>query len=400
MLEWLEIHCPQPNHCAKSVYLFQKWFQRFETPLVRHYYCPVCSKKLVTADGACTNCSVFKSFNYIVGIPVIPQLQKMFNRPGFYTSLSHRFSREKNIDNNIEDIYDGSIYRTYLERDSIFDLKCLNNISFTWNSDGIPLFNSSKYGVWPLSLQINELPIKVRNKVDNMILVGLWHGPKKPVANLFMNCFMPQFSKLYRGVSIHVTDIGREIELKALVLGGTLEMPAKALFSNMKQFNGKMRCHKCKIETVKIGNKRVYNSVSNLSQRTTDETLEFAKQASEKKSVFGVKGPTTISKIVPDFIKATKIDGMHLFMGLAEMLLGFWVSPNFHDHPASMSGYTKLINRRLLSMTVPSFVERLPRGTDDFKYWKAWELIIFIAYYSIPVLNDIMKKEYSEHHQL
>ncbi|KAF7992515.1 hypothetical protein HCN44_004859 [Aphidius gifuensis] len=101
MLKWLEIHCPKPNHCAKSLFLFQE-------------------------------------------------------------------------------IYDGSVYQNYLNDNSIFNLNCPNNISFIWNSDGIPLFKSSKVGVWPLFLQINELPIQERNKVENMILVGLWSGSKKP----------------------------------------------------------------------------------------------------------------------------------------------------------------------------------------------------------------------------
>ena len=38
-------------------------------------------------------------------------------------------------------------------------LSSIGNISLTWNSDGIAVFKSSKYNIWPLYFAINELPI-------------------------------------------------------------------------------------------------------------------------------------------------------------------------------------------------------------------------------------------------
>ena len=37
-----------------------------------------------------------------------------------------------------------------------------NNISVLLNSDGIPIFQSSGIGVWPVQLVINEIPPKER----------------------------------------------------------------------------------------------------------------------------------------------------------------------------------------------------------------------------------------------
>lgn len=136
MLEWLEMHCPQPNHCAKSVYLFKKWFREFEIPLIRHYYCPQCSKKLLNAAQKCSDCKNVKSSPYIIEIPIVSQLQKIFNRPGFFNSSNHRFYREKNNNNNFEDIYDGSAYSSYLVDNDIFDLNSPYIIS---HLHGIPM---------------------------------------------------------------------------------------------------------------------------------------------------------------------------------------------------------------------------------------------------------------------
>ena len=33
-----------------------------------------------------------------------------------------------------------------------------NDLSLTWNTDGIPVFESSNYSIWPVQSVINELP--------------------------------------------------------------------------------------------------------------------------------------------------------------------------------------------------------------------------------------------------
>ena len=36
-------------------------------------------------------------------------------------------------------------------------LRDCKNLSLMWNADGVPLFKSSKYSLWPMYLLINEL---------------------------------------------------------------------------------------------------------------------------------------------------------------------------------------------------------------------------------------------------
>ena len=35
-------------------------------------------------------------------------------------------------------------------------------VTLTFNTDGIPVFKSSKYAFWPMYLMVNELPYKMR----------------------------------------------------------------------------------------------------------------------------------------------------------------------------------------------------------------------------------------------
>lgn len=63
--------------------------------------------------------------------------------------------------NVYSDIYDGKVNQSRVSTGFLADKK---NISFTFNTDGIPVFKSSGFSFWPLYLFINELPYRMRLK--------------------------------------------------------------------------------------------------------------------------------------------------------------------------------------------------------------------------------------------
>ena len=75
------------------------------------------------------------------------------------------------------DIYDGELYKKLLQHPEV--LSSPHNFSFTWNTDGVPVFKSSNFSLWPLYLVVNELSPKKRFSKDSMILAGLWFGSSK-----------------------------------------------------------------------------------------------------------------------------------------------------------------------------------------------------------------------------
>ena len=90
------------------------------------------------------------------------------------TISSTDLKEKKNQGNNLEDIYDGRVYRKLWN--SGF-LSCGDNISFLMNTDGIPVFKSSKISIWPLYLCINELQYK--KKCPEKICCSLGFGLEK-----------------------------------------------------------------------------------------------------------------------------------------------------------------------------------------------------------------------------
>ncbi|CAH3162827.1 unnamed protein product [Porites evermanni] len=56
-----------------------------------------------------------------------------------------------------------------------------NDISVSFNTDGVAVFRSSKKGeLWQLYFVINELSTRIRMSPKNMSTCGLWYAPSKP----------------------------------------------------------------------------------------------------------------------------------------------------------------------------------------------------------------------------
>ena len=124
---------------------------------------------------------------YFLNISIADQIKKLFSRPGFFTSLQHRFTRTISP-GYIGDMYDGALYR-HLSRPGAF-LSYQSNISFQWNTDGVPLFSSSSYSMWPLYLKIKSL-------------AGVWFGDKKPSINTFLKPLCTTMNSLfYNGLTV------------------------------------------------------------------------------------------------------------------------------------------------------------------------------------------------------
>ena len=83
--------------------------------------------------------------------------------------LSYRQTRKKNEQNNIEDVLDGRLYKAHYADDGYFKgtedskKKGVLHISLQIiNTDGVALFRSSTFSIWPVYYLINELPPNCR----------------------------------------------------------------------------------------------------------------------------------------------------------------------------------------------------------------------------------------------
>ena len=410
LLMLISLHCLAPNLCRTTLYLFNKFFGDLRSPVVFHKFCGRCYF-LIEGDTP-LECSICKfdltpqgSVCFFVEIPIIQQLQDMFLRPNFFDDLQYRFNRRKTCESNIEDIYDGRLYKNLYKNDGF--LSSPNNISLMWYTDGVPLFKSSSMSLWPLYFSINELPYRKRMLKENMLIAGLWFGETKPCMSTYLKPFHDTFETLAEGFDACLSN-GSNINVRCIVLCGTCDMPAKSQVLNMIQFNGKFGCCRCLQpgETAQSGkgHTHVYPyDACNPSgpARTWDNFCSDAEKAYvDGTRVNGVNGPCWMLYLC-DIVRGTALDYMHqILLGVVRKLTHFWTDSSYHKEPYSLSKSLNILNKRLLSIKPPTFISRAPSSFSKLKFWKASEFRSFLFYYSVPVLYGVLPSIYFDHHIL
>lgn len=199
LLILISLHCISPNLCCKTLHQFHHFFRSVKNPLVYHRYCSYCF--LLVDDRAtvvCPNCLCSRdltrsnSCSFFIEIPIVSQIRNLFSKSDFYDNLGHRFRRVKTDSNCFEDIYDGSEYKKHCNP-GILDFQ--HNVSLLWNTDGVPVFKSSKFSIWPLYFIINELPFGERTKRENMLFAGLWFGSRHKTIHAYILAAISFFSQ-------------------------------------------------------------------------------------------------------------------------------------------------------------------------------------------------------------
>lgn len=413
LLVLINAHCLENIPALQSVDRFKNYFADFKLQMVKHYYCSFCSMNLKEGMTVCPNTFCSKeltkagSKNYFIEFPIHDQLKNMYARPDFCENLKHRFQRKKRQANGIEDIYDGAIYQSLSACGG--PLSNPDNISFTWNTDGVPVFKSSKSSVWPMYLMVNELPYKLRKEKCNMIFYGLWFGEAKPEVNIFCQPLLNSLKSLENeGLDVHIN--GKITNVKGFLICGTADLPARGTVLNMTQFNGKYSCSRCLQpgETCKIaerGHTHVfpYQTEDPIGPvRSHTSVKDHAYQAVHTNTtVMGIKGPSFLLGLKAyNFVHSTGIDYMHcVLLGVTKRLTSLWFSASNAKDAFSLTKHLSFFDKSLLSIKPPHWISRRPRSVSEhFKYWKASELRAWLFYYSIPILSSIMEPIYFFHY--
>ncbi|XP_053390624.1 uncharacterized protein LOC128553487 [Mercenaria mercenaria] len=434
-----------------KVFRNSKMFAQMKSPMKKNYFCKHCLMSVEIEMKVCPNTFCKKdisddsSKSYFIEFPIEDQIKCMFKRKSFRENLKHRFSRKKQQENAFEDLYDGFIYKSLLQPEQ--PLSNLNNLSFTWNTDGVPVFKSSKYSIWPMYLMINELPYSARKEKTNMLFYGLWFGDLKPSINLFCKPLQDSLKKLETD-GLDVKFEGRTENVKCFLLCGTADLPARSTALNMIQFNGKYSCSRClqEGETFKTsarGHTHIFPYLKDNPvgpPRSHIDTIQHAVEATEGPNEFvkGIRGPTFLLGLsYYDFVLSTSIDYMHcVLLGITKKLISLWFSvgdsselfslvskvgfvddcmskikPTFHisRRPRSLVRIFILIISRSgsklghMSSKTRSLCQIIEKTTSYSKLGhvgrgERFRTIMVLLFYSVPVLSTIMEPLYFFHY--
>ena len=424
LLSLLNLHFLVAHPGLRSLYSFKHILDQMQSPFVKHFYCSTCFSLVMENAQHCTNQLCPQDFSgkgskgYFLEFPVLSQLYSLFPRKVFIDQVNHAKTRAKKVQENIEDIYDGSVYK-YL-RDSHKFNKRDHFLTFTMNTDGIPIFKSSQTSKWPIFLMINELPLAVRKQQENMLLCALWFGQSKPQASTVFNPLHELLKNLKKGVDVNAQ--GRTLHVKGHLICMSCDIPARSMVLNMNQHNGEYSCIKCVQSganhcTQKGGNVRVFpyqvhpdgnadmntkfNHVVGPQRSATQSHGDGEKAVTEGQVTHGIKGSSFLMECPGfDYVKGVSIDYTPLvFLGVVRLLMKLMFSPAHANGSFSLSKLVDLVDDRLSNIKPSHLITRVPRSiSDSLKFWKGAELRSWFFYYSIPGIYDLPRPDYLYHY--
>lgn len=310
------------NALPRSKFILrQLWAKKVEDTVQHHFFCEKCKCIMTEHDDSaqCTNCRRVKA------------VQALKDEGSFFVILNLKTQLKFVIDQNKEELHDNlhSLQQPSTTIDDITRAQCCerlreeqdlgpDDLTLTINTDGSPVWKSSKTSVWPLQFIVNELPPHIRFK--NPVLAGLWFGRTHPQMQLFLEKFVEEVNSMeavrwqHKG-NLHVS--------KPHVLCVSVDAPARASVQNMVTFNGYFGCTWCLMRGEHKEGSLRYTMGCPAEARTSNRVKEEMELATSfKDTVNGLKGPTALMNLKGlDLVNGYSVEYMHcVLQGVSRQL--------------------------------------------------------------------------------
>ncbi|KAE8747069.1 hypothetical protein FOCC_FOCC006207 [Frankliniella occidentalis] len=408
LLSLIDIHCPAKNNLVKNTAKLYDHLKYLNSDFELSYYCNLCWRAKESAHDLCDKCKDPKrKVHFFVHFSLAEQLKALYKRPAFLEALKYRQTRSKINENAIEDIIDGELYQEVLKG----FLSDVNNLSLMWYTDGIQLFESTSFSIWPQFFVLLELPPEQRFKPENMLLAGLWGSQDHPHPNVVLRHIVNDLITLReKVVEVQPANSNELKVVKVCCLCGTCDSPAKSAFANLKGHAGYYSCPVCfskgekseateNVMVFPFENEVFLRSLEGYSELVSNSVKEYKKSKDKDESCKGVQGPTLLSLMFYlSMFKSLGIDSMHcIFMGVVKQILHLSFDSKFNQEPFSLRDKLEEVDSLLSNIQLPKFVQRLPVSVDKLSFWKASLCLNYFFHMMLPVMKTVMKPEYFEH---
>ncbi len=196
------------------------------------------------------------------------------------------------------------------------------------------LGNTAGDGIlWPVFLTILNLPASIRMKAENVLLCGLWYGPTKPPISGLLDPVLNNIQRLTTVGMSMMTPAGLRTVRAKLVMG-IFDLPAKAAVLCARQFNGLHGCAVCIHPGQRLSNGAWIYLPQKYADRTHQRVIKAATSAEENNCIVeGVKGVSPLTPYM-DLVVSIPIDYMHAVLeGVVRLLMNSWFTSSHHREP-------------------------------------------------------------------
>ena len=269
-------------------------------------------------------------------------------------------------------------------------------VSVVTHSDGIPLYKSKNCSAWPVLGAVLELPPFARTRADNVLLLSVWIGKRKPDFGKLFEKLADQLTVLKQtGIQINSHD-------KAKVLFPMLmgDMPALSAMVRFVEPNAFYACMFCDTKGTYSheGHCVTYPIDEDAELRTSESFRKRAELAAsmtnrvDRERTIGLKGLSTFSLILDvPLPHSVVIDAMHtVFLCHTKKLL-------LHLCSRISKVNVSKVSDKLSSMNYIHDILRRPRSLSHVHKWKASEVRVFILYIGLPVPVEFMPEDEAGH---
>ena len=233
------------------------------------------------------------------------------------------------------------------------------------NIDGLPIYKSKNYSVWPV-----QAAVVGTKRVFKPFVVAIFGGNKP--ANLdFLQDTVEELKKLmsegYTGIPFEVRYI-------------ICDAPARAMVKATIQFNGRYGCDFCDVKGIYERRMMFLYKGDARTNRTFRE--EDNPEHHKGKSIF--------LDLDIDMIQQFPIDPMHCVdLGVTKRLILYWKEGD-RKHRVENSQLNVISKFNLAIRHFPTAFNRKPRSLDEVKMWKATEFRTFLLYVGPVVLKWVL----------
>ncbi|KAJ8672076.1 hypothetical protein QAD02_003335 [Eretmocerus hayati] len=392
----IDLHLPNPIH--KSKYLVLK--AKPDSGMIRHYYCDDCQRfvEVIEEVGYCKKCEQFYEIEvlkewkwYFLRMPLKKQIQEMLQSE-VYLRLRKNCAES--------DIVTSEVYQDKVRRGIIG----VNDVSISWNVDGMNFRRNSPSQPWTIVASVNELNYRDRKK--NVMLCEFWEADHQPNMELFLEPFLQELKELGSdGFMTTVYEQEDERLVKVHTICAPIDTMARYKCQHMTTCRGEYGCPICfhpgQMVEVGRGTARVY-PFQECDLRTHEVHREIIEimERTQIKRMLGLYGPSMVSIVLgEDPIYHFPPEYLHMGpLGSIKAFAESWFDPANHDKPFYLGHKLKQFNKRLCAIKPPTELTRVPKKFGEHYNGNDWKN--FALYYSLPCLKGIMKPKYLKHWSL
>lgn len=340
----------------------------------------------------CGQSLICRDKQYFVYIKLKEQLKKILeNHWDEIVTFSNTIQSDES--ENIRDTYSGKLIQNSLRKN-------FNLLSLMINSDGICLKKSGTSSVWPLQVICNFLPPEIRFRNENILCVAFFYQQMKPDMLDFCKPFAEEIEQLQTKGFVF-----RDQVFRAAITCAVLDLPAKASFQQLIQYNGYFGCGYCMQRGEQTGKGVRFTWNEECCDIRTHRSFLLAmgdismKKLESKDGIIGVSPAVSFDYF--DMVDSFGLDYMHcVCLGIEKNLIRFWTNSKAgHDSYITLE-YQQILNKRIMSIKPCVFISRLPRSLKYHAKFKASERRSLILYYLPVVLRGMLEKKYLDHFYL